>query len=181
MGVVAFVRLPITLNPDVSFPLVQVTVSQPGAAPTEIETQITQKVEGAVSSVGNVRNITSSVLEGSSVTMIEFQIGTPIDRAVNDVRDAVSKIRSELPNSIQEPVVQRLDIDGGAFIYYSASTTSMSEEQLSWFCDDTLTKRLLGLSGVARVQRGGGVSREIRVDLDPARMQALGITAVDVN
>jgi len=181
VGIVAFIRLPINQEPDISFPLVTVTVSEPGAAPTEIDTQIVQKVEGSISSVGNIKRMTSLSMEGEAYTAVEFQIGTPMDRAVADVRDAVSKVRSQLPEGIQEPVVQRIDVDGGAIVYYAVSTTSMTEEELSWFVDNTITKRLLGVSGVAQVQRGGGVDREIRVDLDPARMQALGITAVDVN
>ena len=181
MGIVAFIRLPINENPDITFPLVTVTVSEPGAAPTEIDTQIVQKVEGSVSSIGNIKRMTSLSMEGQAYTAIEFQIGTPVDRAVADVRDAVSKVRSQLPQGIQEPVVQRIDVDGGAIAYFAVNTTSMTEEELSWFVDNTISKRLLGVSGVAQVQRGGGVDREIRVDLDPARMQALGITAVDVN
>ncbi|MBS0420234.1 MAG: efflux RND transporter permease subunit [Proteobacteria bacterium] len=181
MGIVAFVRLPITLNPDVAFPLVEVTVSQPGAAPQEIETQILQKIEGSVAGVGNIHNITSVALESTAKSFIEFQIGTPIDRAVADVRDAVAKVRSQLPNGIQEPIVQRVDVDGGPIAYYAVSTTEESEQELSWFVDNTITKRLLSVPGVAQVGRGGGVNREIRIELDPARMQALGITAVDVN
>jgi multidrug efflux pump subunit AcrB len=181
MGVVAFVRLPVTLDPDIAFPLVHVSVSQPGAAPQEIETQVLQKIEGSVAGVGNIHNITSLALEGVASTWIEFQIGTPIDRAVADVRDAVAKVRSNLPNGIQEPIVQRVDIDGGPIVYYAVATTSETDAQLSWFVDNTVTKRLLSVPGVAQVNRGGGVNREIRVELDPARMQALGITAVDVN
>jgi hydrophobe/amphiphile efflux-1 (HAE1) family protein len=181
MGVVAFVRLPITLNPDIAYPIVHVTVSQPGAAPQEIETQVLQKIEGSVAGIGNIHNITSLALEGVSSTWIEFQIGTPIDRAVADVRDAVAKVRSNLPNGIQEPIVQRVDVDGGPIAYYAVATTSETQVQLSWFVDNAVTKRLLAIQGVAQVFRGGGVNREIRVELDPARMQALGITAVDVN
>ncbi|HKZ73755.1 MAG TPA: efflux RND transporter permease subunit [Steroidobacteraceae bacterium] len=181
VGVAAFARLPITLSPDVAFPMVRVEVSQPGAAPTEIETQITQKLEGAVASLGNVRSLTSVAVEGSTWAFIEFQIGTPVDRAVNDVRDAVSKVRSDLPEGIEEPVVERVDIEGGAIAYYAVSTTDMTQEELSWFVDNTITKRMLGIPGVAQVSRGGGVDREIRVELDPARMQALGITAAEVN
>jgi multidrug efflux pump subunit AcrB len=181
MGSVAFVRLPVTLNPDIAFPLVLVQVLQPGAAPTEVETQILQKVEGSVAGIGNIHNITSVALEGQGRIFIEFNIGTPIDRAVADVRDAVAKVRVNLPEGIQEPIVQRQDVDGGAIVYYALGTTTLSEQELSWFVDNTITKRLLGVPGVAQVSRGGGVSREIRVELDPARMQALGITAVQVN
>lgn len=181
LGLVGFQRLPINLNPDVSFPLVLVQVAQPGAAPSEIETQITQKVEGAVRGIADVRNISSRASEGSSLTTVEFQIGTPVDRAVSDVRDAVSRIRADLPEGVDEPQVSRIDVEGGAIAYFAVSTTARSPEQLSWYVDNTLSKRLLGLPGVAQVSRGGGVSREIRIELDPARMQALGITAAEVN
>ncbi|HXS28259.1 MAG TPA: efflux RND transporter permease subunit, partial [Steroidobacteraceae bacterium] len=181
VGIVAFVELPINQNPDIDYPLVTVSVTQPGAAPSEIETQIIRKVEGAVASIGNVHTISSIAEEGQATTNIEFQIGTPIDRAVTDVRDAVAKIRSDLPEGIDEPIVRRVDVVGGPIAYFAVSTTQMSEGQLSWFIDDTVTKRLLGVAGVAQVSRGGGVDREIRVDLDPARMQALGLTAVEVN
>jgi multidrug efflux pump subunit AcrB len=160
---------------------VQVNVNQPGAAPSEMETQIIQKIEGAVSNVGNVKNINSTASEGAAQIQIEFQVGTPIDRAMTDVRDAVARVRPDLPQGIQEPQVQRLDLDGGPLAYYAISTTGMSEEQLSWFVDDTISKRLLTLPGVAQVSRSGGVTREIRVDLDPVRMQSFGITAGEVN
>jgi len=181
MGVVAFIRLPVNLSPDISFPLVHVSVAHPGAAPPEIETQILRKIEGSVASVGNVKNITSAALEGQAVMFIEFHIGTPIDRAVNDVRDAIAKVRSDLPEGIDEPLVEREDVEGGAIVYYAVSTTAMTEEELSWFVDNTISKRLLSVTGVAQVERGGGVNREIRIELDPSRMQALNITAVEVN
>jgi multidrug efflux pump subunit AcrB len=126
VGLVSFQRLPINLNPDVSFPLVSVQVSQPGAAPSEIETQITQKVEGAVRSVADVRSISSRASEGFSSTTIEFQIGTPIDRALNDIRDVVSKIRSDLPEGVDEPQVNRIDVEGGAIAWYAVATTERS-------------------------------------------------------
>ena len=181
MGVIAFIRLPITLNPDVSFPGVAVFVSQPGASPQEVETQIMQKIEGAVAGIGNIDNITSLAIEGQSRVFIEFAIGTPIDRAVADVRDAVAKVRVDLPQGIQEPVVQRLDADGANLAFFAVSSSALTDEEVSWFVDNTISKRLLGIAGVAQVSRGGGVSREIRVELDPARMQALGVTAAQVN
>src|SRR5580700_4867155 len=181
MGSVAFLRLPVTLNPDVSFPLVLVQVFQPGASPQEIETQIMQKVEAAVAGVGNIDNIVSLAIEGQSRVFIQFNIGTPIDRAVADVRDAVAKVRVDLPAGIQEPTVQRLDIDGSEIVAYAVSSSALSGEELSWFVDNTVSKRLLAVLGVSQVTRGGGVSREIRVELDPARMQALGVTAAQVN
>jgi hydrophobe/amphiphile efflux-1 (HAE1) family protein len=181
MGSIAFLRLPVTLNPDITFPVVLVQVLQPGASPQEIETQIMQKVEGAVAGVGNIESITSLAIEGQSRVFVQFNIGTPIDRAVADVRDAVAKVRVDLPQGIQEPVVQRIDIDGEAIVAYAVSSSALSNEDLSWFVDNTINKRLLAVAGVSQVTRGGGVSREIRVELDPARMQAFGITAAQVN
>src|SRR5207253_216314 len=181
MGIVCFVRLPVTADPDISFPGVFIGVGQPGAAPQELETQVMQKVEGAVAGIGNIDNITSWAVEGQANIFIQFEIGTPIDRAVADVRDAVAKVRVLLPQGIQEPTVQRINADGGPMVLYAVSSSSLTEEELSWFVDNTITKRLLQVTGVAQVQRGGGVNREIRVELDPARMQALGITAVEVN
>jgi multidrug efflux pump subunit AcrB len=181
LGIISFIRMPINNMPDVAFPLVQVNVTQPGAAPSEMETQITQKIEGAVAGIGNVRNIQSATIEGLSSTFVEFQLGTPIDRAVNDVRDAVTKVRSDLPENVEEPIVERIDVEGGAIVYYSVGAIDMTPEQLSWFVDDSIAKTLLTLPGVAQVSRSGGVSREIRVDLNPARMQALGVTAATIN
>ena len=113
--------------------------------------------------------------------MVQFVIGTPVDRAMNDVRNAVSQIRSDLPDGILEPQVTRIDIDGGPIAYWSVEATDMTLEQLSWFVDDTVARRLLAVEGMASVSRNGGVNREIRVILDPARMQSLGVTASQIN
>lgn len=131
--------------------------------------------------VTNVKHIKSSITDGSSMTTIEFQLGTNTDRAVNDVKDAVSKIRQELPRTINEPIIQRLDIEGLPIVTYGASAPSMTLEQLSWFIDDTVARKLQGVRGVAQVSRVGGVKREIRVSLIPERLLALGITAGEVN
>ncbi|MGJ8479960.1 efflux RND transporter permease subunit [Sphingobium yanoikuyae] len=180
-GVVSFLRMDINQNPDISFPMVSVTVSQPGAAPTELETQVTQRVEAAVRGISGVEDITSFASEGQSLTNVQFKIGTPVDRAVNDVKNAVDQIRSDLPDGILEPQVQRIDVDGGPIAYFSAEATDMTLEELSWYVDNTVAKRLLSVSGMAAVRRGGGVSREIRVILDPAHLQAYGVTAAQVN
>jgi hydrophobe/amphiphile efflux-1 (HAE1) family protein len=181
LGTVAFIRLPINLQPDVSFPAVNVNISQPGAAPTEMEVQIAQKVEGSIASVGNIHHQQTYISEGNVLIIIEFNIGTPIDRAVTDVRDAIARVRADLPQGILEPQVQRQDNDGGTFAIYAVSTTDMTPEQLSWAVDNTIAKRLVGVKGISQVQRIGGLDREIRVELDPARLQALGLTAVEVN
>ncbi|TVV72067.1 efflux RND transporter permease subunit [Sphingomonas solaris] len=180
-GILSFMRMDVNNQPDVSFPVAQITVTQPGAAPTEMETQVTQRIEAAVRGISGVDELSSFVSEGVSTTTVQFSIGIPVDRGVTDVREAVSRIRSDLPEGILEPQVTRLDIDGGPIAYFSVEAVDMSLEELSWFVDNTVAKRLLAIPGMAQVRRGGGVSREIRVILDPVRMQAQGITAAQIN
>ena len=179
-GIVSFMRMDVNDSPDVEFPFVSVSISQPGAAPTELETQVTQRVEAAVRGVNGVEEISSSVREGSSNTFVQFVIGTPVDRATNDVRDAVSQIRGDLPDGILEPQVVRAEA-GSQLALFAVETTDMTLEQLSWYVDNDVSKKLLGIPGMASVDRYGGVNREIRVILDPAAIQAQGITTAQVN
>ena len=180
-GIIAFVGMDVNENPDIDFPAGFVQISQPGAAPSEMETQITQKVEAAIRGVNGVDEIDSTVREGSSETFVQFQIGTPTDRAINDVRDAVAQIRGDLPDGILEPNISRIDIAGDPITFVAAETTDMSLEQLSWYVDNDVAKQLRSVSGVAAVSREGGVDRTIRVVLDPAALSAQGITAAQVN
>ena len=179
-GIVSFIKLDINAEPDVTFPAAMVVVSQPGAAAEEMKTQVTQRVEAAVRGVNGVDEISSTISEGTSRTVVQFNIGVPIDRAVNDVRDVVSNIRSDLPEGILEPRVQRMDF-GGIIAYMSVEAVDMTPQQLSWFVDDVVAKRLLSVSGMSGVSRQGGVDREIRVELDPMRIQAFGLTASQVS
>lgn len=180
-GLLAFKQLPITNLPDVSFPEVQVSVAQPGAAAAELETQVTRKVEDAMTGVQGVKHILSTINEGSSVTEIEFYIGTNIDRAMNDVRDAVAKIRSELPKGIEEPLVQRTDFDGGALLVYSVVAPNLNAMEISRKIDEEFSRAFTSLKGVAKVERGGGMDEEVTVTLDPAKLAAFGITAGNVS
>ncbi|KQU88103.1 ABC transporter permease [Ensifer sp. Root31] len=181
VGWAAFLKLPINANPNVSFPVVAITVTQSSAAPAEMETQVTQRIEGAASGIAGVQHIRSTIGDGVSTTTVEFKIGTDPDRATNDVREAVTQIRSDLPQTIQEPVVSRVDVDGGAILYYTVRAPAMSAVDLSWFVEDTINRELLTVPGVQKVQRLGGVNREIRVSLNPDRLLALGVTADQVN
>ncbi|HZG45229.1 MAG TPA: efflux RND transporter permease subunit [Allosphingosinicella sp.] len=180
-GIVSFMRMEVQGQPDIDIPLVIVNISQPGAAPSELENQVTQKVEAAIRSVNGIDELTSSVSEGSSQTRVALAIGTPIDRAVDDVRDAVQRIRSDLPDGILEPQVMRIDTAENDIASFAAITTDMSIERLSWYVDNTVARELLSVPGLASVARTGGVDREIRVILDPARLQAYGVTAAQVN
>jgi multidrug efflux pump subunit AcrB len=179
-GIVSFMRMDVNDSPDVEFPFVNVSISQPGAAPTELETQVTQRVEAAIRGVNGVEEINSSVREGNSNTFVQFAIGTPVDRATNDVRDAISQIRGDLPEGILEPQVVRAE-GGSQLAIFAVETSDMTLEQLSWYVDNDVSKRLLAIPGMASVDRYGGVNREIRVILNPSAIQAQGITAAQVN
>ena len=180
-GLVSFSSMDVTNNPDVEFPGVQVSISQPGAAPSEIENQITQRVESAVRSINGVNSLQSSASEGSSGTFVEFEIGTDITLALSEVQTAIDSVRPTLPDGILEPQVQKVNVVGEAIGYIAVEADDMTIEELSWFIDDTVSKRLLKIEGMAEVGRFGGVDREIEVILDPAKMQALGVTATQIN
>ncbi len=181
-GLVAFMRMDVNNFPDIEFPAAIVTVSQPGAAPSEMETQVTQRVEAAARGLTGIEEINSSIREGNSQTFVSFQIGTPIDRAITDLRDAISQIRGDLPEGILEPQIIRVDAgEGDEMSFIAAQTTDMSLEQLSWYVDNTVSRRLLAVPGMAAVTREGGVDRQVRVELEPAALQSYGITAAQVN
>ncbi len=181
MGIIAFARMEVQDNPDIEFPIVIAAISQPGAAPTEIETQVTQRIEAAVRTISGVQSISSTASEGSSQTMIEFQLGEDINAAVAEVKNAVDQARGNLPDGILEPQVFKVNSSTDPIAYFAVSAEDMTIEQLSWFVDDSVARRLQGVDGVAEVKRSGGVNREILVTLDPARMQGFGVTAPQVN
>ena len=181
LGLFGFAALPITQFPNIDVPLVSVTITQPGAAASELQTQVTKRVEDAVAGVSGVKHITSSITEGTTSTSVEFRLETNSDRALNDVKDAVAKIRADLPRNIDEPIVSRVDVVGLPILIYGVSAPAMTPEDLSWFVDDVVARQLQGVRGVGSVERLGGVNREIRVELAPDQLMALGVTAADVN
>jgi multidrug efflux pump subunit AcrB len=180
-GIMSFRNMDVQNDPDIEFPVVVVSISQPGAAPTEITTQITQKVESAIRSVQGVRNIDASASEGNTTVSAEFEIGDDINAAVSEVKNAVDQIRSDLPDGILEPQIFKVATSSDPIAYFAVEASDMTLEQLSWFVDDTVSRRLLAVEGMASVSRNGGVNREIRVVLNPAKMQSLGVTASQIS
>jgi hydrophobe/amphiphile efflux-1 (HAE1) family protein len=181
IGWFSFTSLGIDTNPNVDVPAVSVVVRQPGAGPAELESQVTKKIEDAVAGLGNIDNMISKVTDGNSTTTINFILGTNSDRATNDVRNAIAQIRQSLPQDINDPVVQRLDFAGGAIMTYVVKSDRRSVEELSNLVDQNISRALLAVKGVAQIKRVGGVDREIRINLDPHRLESLGITATQVN
>ncbi|WJR78704.1 efflux RND transporter permease subunit [Bradyrhizobium sp. NP1] len=181
LGWVSFTKLAVTRLPSADIPVISVAVSQFGAAPSELESQVTKTIEDGVSGVEGVRHISSSITDGLSVTTIQFALETNTDRALNDVKDAVTRVRANLPQNVNEPLIQRVDVIGLPIVTYAAISPGKTPEQLSYFVDDVVKRALQGVRGVAQVERIGGVEREILVSLDPDRLQAAGLTAVNVS
>lgn len=180
-GMISYGNLPVKLFPNVQFPMVSVTVTQSGAAPGEMETQITRPVEDALAGIPNVNNIYSTVTQGVSVTNVEFELGEDLQKATDDVRSRIDQTRAILPREIDEPTVQRVELDSQPIMTYAVAAPAMSDVELSWFVDDTLGRALQASEGVAQVARVGGVTREINVVLDPDRLAARALTATQVN
>jgi len=181
LGWQSFNALPITRFPNIDVPLVAVSVAQSGAAPAELETQITKEIEDAVAGLSGVNRVTSTVTDGLSTTVVEFRMEIATDQAVQDVKDAVDQIRGELPGDIEAPIVTRIDVEGGAILTFAVHAPGMTLEQVSWFVDDTVTRALQGSPGIGRVTRIGGADREIRIELDPVRLDSFGVTAQQVS
>ena len=180
-GVFSYFQLPVKNFPNISFPAVSVTVVRNGAAPAEMESQVTRPIENALASLSDVDGIRTTVSQGVSSTFIQFAIGTDLQRATEQVRAAVDQARSNLPRDVEPPLVQRIEFEDQPLVSYAVTAPGMSLSELSWFIDDTIGRRLLAAPGVARVYRVGGVNREINVIIDPVRMAALGLTASQIN
>jgi hydrophobe/amphiphile efflux-1 (HAE1) family protein len=181
IGLLSFSKMPITRMPNIDVPVIAVIITQFGASPAELEAQVTKKIEDAVAGVEGVHHIDSAITDGLANTTITFRLETDTDRAINDVKDAITRIRRDLPGTIDEPMVQRYEIAGLPILTYAAIAPGKTPEQISWFVEDTIVPALQGIRGVARVERIGSVEREIRVGLDPIRLQAVGLTALNVS
>ncbi len=180
-GVWGFSRLAIQDLPDFDFPTVTVTLSQPGAAPAQLETEIARKVEDSLSALPAVKHLRTTVSSGAVSVVVEFELSKALSDAVSETKNAVDQIRGDLPNDMQPPIVTALAINGEALMTYAVGSTRMDEEALSWFVDDTLSRAVLAVPGVGRFERIGGVQREVLVEIDPARLSGLGITAAQVS
>jgi multidrug efflux pump subunit AcrB len=186
-GLLAFRGSVVQDFPDIELPIVTVEAGLPGAAPAQMETEVARKIEDAVATLASVKNVYTTVLDGSAVVTVEFVLEKPINEAVNEVRDAVASVRADLPSELRDPSVTKASTAGRVVRTYTVQASGKpgmqlrDDEAISWFVDNTVNKRLRGVPGVGAVKRLGGVYREVRVELDTARMAALGVSALDVS
>lgn len=181
IGMQSFNKLPITRFPNIDVPLVSISVTQSGASPAELEMQVTKEIEDAIASITGIDEIQSTVTDGSSQTNVMFRMEVPTEQAVQDVKDAIDRIRSDLPATAETPIVTKVDVEGQAIQTFAVSSPDMSLEELSWFVDDTIKRSLQGQAGIGRIDRYGGAEREVRIELTPDKLNAYGITAASVN
>jgi len=181
IGVAGFMGMKIQQFPDIDLPTVMVTATLPGAAPSQMETEVARKIENSVATIEGIKHIYTKVQDGTASVTIEFRLEKPTQQAIDDVRDAVSRIRSDLPADLRDPVIAKMNIAGAPILTFTIASRRMDDEALSWFVDNTVTKRLLAVRGVAAVSRVGGVDRQVWVELDPQKLLALNASAADVS
>ncbi|MFK3740040.1 efflux RND transporter permease subunit [Massilia sp. TN1-12] len=186
-GVLAFKANKVQDFPDIELPIVTVTATLDGAAPAQLETEVARKIEDSIATLEGIKNIYTRVLDGVATITVEFILEKNLSDAVNDVRDAVSRVRADLPAEMRDPSVTKTTTAGRVVLTYTAQAAqangrpALDQPDLSWFVDNTVAKRLLSVPGVGAVKRVGGVYREVRVELDADRMAALRVSALDVS
>ncbi|MEO7774489.1 MAG: efflux RND transporter permease subunit [Steroidobacteraceae bacterium] len=180
-GLLAFPRLMVQAQPDIEFPGVVITVAYPGVPPSQLETEVTRKVEDAISNLQGINHINSTINNGASTTFVEFTFERDMDQATDDLRDAITRIRSTLPIDANEPIITRTNTAGDPVITFGVSSDNLSDTELSWFVDLTVMREITAVKGVGAVNRVGGVAREIAVELDPDGMASMNVTAGDVS
>ena len=180
-GVIGFKAMKIQNFPDIDLPMVTVIASLPGASPAQLETEVARKIENSLATVQGVKHVYTTLQDGTATLMVEFRLEKPTQEAIDDVRDAVSRVRSDLPADLRDPVIQKVNLAGTPILTYTVSSGRMDDEALSWFVDNQVTKTMLAVRGVGAVTRVGGVTREVRVELDPGRLLALNATAADIS
>jgi multidrug efflux pump subunit AcrB len=180
-GMLSFKAMKVQNFPDIDLPTVSVSASLPGAAPAQLETEVARKLENSIATVQGLKHITTKVQDGSVSITAEFRLEKPAQEAVDDVRSAVARVRSDLPADLRDPVVSKVELAGQPILAFTIASSRMDAEALSWFVDNDISRKLLAVRGVGAVNRVGGVTREVRVALDPSRLQALGATASDIS
>ena len=180
-GLMSFRAMKIQNYPDIDLPTVMVTATLPGASPAQMEVEVARKIENSMATLQGVKHIYTKVQDGIAIVTVEFRLEKPTAEAVDDVRDAVSRIRSDLPGDLTDPVISKMDLAGMPIITYTVASDRMDDEALSWFVDNTVTKTMLSVKGVGAVDRVGGVTRQIQVEIDPDLLMALNATAADVS
>lgn len=179
-GLMCFHWMKIQQFPDIELPMVTVTAALPGAAPPQLETEVARKIENSIATLQGLKNQYTNIQDGVVTVTAEFQLEKPLQEAVDDVRNAVSQVRSDLPADLRDPIVSKINLSGSPILTYTIQSPRMDEEALSWFVDYDVARAMLKVKGVGAVSRVGGVTRQVDVELDPEKLLALNATATDI-
>jgi len=181
-GLWGFNHLNIQSFPDLDLPTITVNLNLPGAAPSQLETEVARKVEDSFATLTGLKHVYTTITDGSVFLVVEFVLERNLSDALIDVKDAIDRVRNNLPTDLEEPRISKINVGpGGPTLTYAVSSSTKTEEALSWFVDDIVAKAMLGVRGVGEFSRVGGVQREVQILVDPARLAALGVTAADVS
>lgn len=180
-GLIAFSAMKVQNFPDLDVPTISITANMPGAAPSQLETDVARKLENSLAPLQGLKHITTKVQDGVVSITAEFRMEKPVQEALDDVRSAIQGVRADLPSDLRDPIVQKLNLASSPVLAYTVRSASMDDEALSWLVDNDITRKLLSLRGVGAVNRVGGVKREIHIELDLNRMQSLGLTAAEIS
>lgn len=180
-GFMSFNAMKIQNFPDLDLPTITVSASLQGASPAQLENEVARKLENSIAKLQGLKHITTKIQDGIVNITVEFRLEKPTQEALDEVRSAVSEVRADMPNDLRDPVVSKVNLAGSPILSFTIHSSQMDDEALSWFVDDSLTRKLLGVQGVGSVSRVGGVTRQIQVELDTAKLQSLNASAADIS
>ena len=180
-GLLSFSAMKVQNFPDIDLPMVMVTAALPGASPGQLENDVARKLENSIATLQGLKHVYTKIQDGSVSLTAEFELEKPLQEAVDDVRSAVSRVRADMPADLRDPIINKVDLAGQPVLAFTVRASSMDDEALSWLVDNDVARKLLNVPGVGAVNRVGGVTREIRIALDPQRLQALGASAADIS
>jgi multidrug efflux pump subunit AcrB len=181
LGLLGFHRLQVQDFPDMDLPTINISATLEGAAPSQLENEVARKIEDKLTSLSKLDHITTQIVDGSVSISVTFKLEKDPQAALSEVRNAVDSARADLPSEMAAPTVSKVDSVSSPLLTYAASATTLDEQDLSWLVDDELSKALLTVKGVSKVERIGGIDREVHIDLNPAAMSGLGLTAETIS
>ncbi len=180
-GLYSFQQMKVQNFPDLDVPNITVVATLPGASPNQLENDVARVLENSMAALQGIRNIYTQVQDGVVSITAEFRLERDSQEALDDVRSAVAKVRGDLPSDLQEPIINKVDLAGMPVLAYAVASDTLDAEALSWFIDNDIERLLMTVRGVGAINRVGGVERQVQVQLDPLKLQALGVTAADIS
>ncbi|RNC71338.1 MAG: efflux RND transporter permease subunit [Desulfuromonadales bacterium] len=180
LGLFSYRRLAVEMFPNVEFPMISVVTTYAGASPETLEREVSKRVEEAVNQIAGVKHVFSTSREGVSTVLVQFRLEEKVNDCAQEVRAKISSIRGTLPAGIDEPIIQKMDFNAMPVVSLAVQSTVLSPRDLTTMVEKKIKKRFESVAGVGKVEMVGGQKREINVDLDPVRLDSLGLGVNDV-